>query len=1227
MKHKLLSILLSLVMVLSLLPTAALADSTGGTDAELISVINAFLETATETNHTLSLLENVEWPDETPVYWKAGSKSGFTETLQAALTAAYVDNTNGAGGITIVCKPGADVGEMTHGHVADNLTIYGNKAYISGGECDLEVDTFQYDRSSGDQSNNGSYLDKNISITAYALDNLGVWGQRHTGHTIDIKLIDCDGKGSNAQRIYIDGTGDGKAVNNITLTNCNFITAACSVKSDADGKITITNCTFNKVAEPINLKHDGTNKANYEVTNCTFNNCGSTGKDKDYAAPIRIVNGSKSASAVEVQVIGCTFEETVGTNGDILIGDGRYNRNNDNPINLTVANAGSDTTVVAQMSKYYAEDQETTHRDRVSALEVAKGESLTTGWTEMLTVAAIGDNRYTTLADAVSHAQNNDTVTLLKDAAIQNDTVSDSGAGILTIEAKNLTIDGQNHTITAVRGASATGNVSAINVENSANVTFKNLTIQGENVTRHGINVYGGTVELNSVTLKNFGGYGLEIQGTATATDLIATSNEWGGVNVDVNSLPTGNSSFVLNSGEVASVIVEHTKNDTEQTSTAEIKGGKVGAALIMNSKKPVVTLDGADLKISGGCFAYDPSNYCVEGLTGVASDDATYPWTVGSKSETKAEVATGEPAVNNPKVSYSNESDEKTLLEATQNALKESNTTVTGSGIETAAATVANKNTVTATDDVLKKLNEAMSGETAQTNNTNIVIQTYMDITITGVNADEEKWSFSVDIQPMYRTVATTADVNNDGEIVLVSDAQDSPVNAVQIGESQKLNVQAGYPVEVTIPLPSGFANDNDTLYVQHKNHEYKATVNRNSNVASFANPHGFSVFTVSKESQTVAKVGDTSYLTLQDAVNEVENGGTIEILKSGSATVSRTVSFTVKTAEGAAEGTTATITGGTRTTVTGPDANGKYTCVYSSHSSSGSSDSGSSTAYPVTVESATNGSVTTSLRSASKGDTVTLTVKADEGYLLKSLVVSDKDGAEMKLTDKGDGIYSFTMPGGKVTVSAVFAEDYGYERDYASCSKDATCPIETYADAVSAAWYHDGIHYCIQNGLMKGYDNGKFGTNDNISRGQIVTILWRLEGSPAVSGGSFDDVASDAYYAQAVAWAAENGIVGGYGNGKFGSNDPITREQFAAILYRYAQFKDVDVSVGEDTNILDFDDAQSISTYAVPAIQWACGSGMISGVSALTLDPQGVTSRAQAATMLMHYCAEIVK
>ncbi len=293
--------------------------------------------------------------------------------------------------------------------------------------------------------------------------------------------------------------------------------------------------------------------------------------------------------------------------------------------------------------------------------------------------------------------------------------------------------------------------------------------------------------------------------------------------------------------------------------------------------------------------------------------------------------------------------------------------------------------------------------------------------------------------------------------------------------------------------------------------------------------------------------------------------------------------------------------------------------TKTYVAPSSGGSS---SSTTYDVSVDKTENGSVSVSPKNASQGATVTVTVKPDSGYVLGSLTVTDKDGSELKLTQKGENTYTFTMPAGGVNVKASFVK----ADTWSDCGKDA-CPIASFTDAQTTAWYHDGVHYCIQNGLMKGYDNGEFGTNDNISRGQIVTILWRLEGSTAISGGSFDDVASDAYYAKAVAWAAENGIVGGYGNGKFGPNDPITREQLAAILYRYAQFKDVDVSVGEDTNILDFDDAQSVSSYAVPAIQWACGSGIITGTSVTTLSPDGTATRAQAAMMLMHYCTEIAK
>ena len=140
------------------------------------------------------------------------------------------------------------------------------------------------------------------------------------------------------------------------------------------------------------------------------------------------------------------------------------------------------------------------------------------------------------------------------------------------------------------------------------------------------------------------------------------------------------------------------------------------------------------------------------------------------------------------------------------------------------------------------------------------------------------------------------------------------------------------------------------------------------------------------------------------------------------------------------------------------------------------------------------------------------------------------------------------------------------------------------------------------------------------------IVTILYRQEGKPAVSGTSpFDDVAADQWYTDAVIWASENGIVSGYGDGKFGPTDDITREQFATILYRYAQYKGYDVSVGEDTNVLSYNDAFDVSDWAMPAIQWACGAGLMQGDNQGNLLPGDSATRAQVATLIMRFIENV--
>lgn len=268
----------------------------------------------------VSMADEIKWEDGKNVYWQAGNDSDQTATLAEALKAAYMAN---KGDITITCRPNSDVGEMTHGHVADNITIIGNGAYISGGECDLEVDTYQFNRATGVQDeNNGVYLEKNITITASNLYNLGVWGQRHTSYTVNINLTNCDSKAingmDNVQRVYITGTA---GVNNITVTGCNFLTKATALYSNADGTVVIDNCTFKGGQVPVNFNHKANGIQTVTVKNSTFTNCGDAGEWSAFAAPVRFVNSGNGS--LDATIENNTFTGTVGNNGDILLGDYR----------------------------------------------------------------------------------------------------------------------------------------------------------------------------------------------------------------------------------------------------------------------------------------------------------------------------------------------------------------------------------------------------------------------------------------------------------------------------------------------------------------------------------------------------------------------------------------------------------------------------------------------------------------------------------------------------------------------------------------------------------------------------------------------------------------------------------------------------------------------------------------------------------------------------------------
>lgn len=284
--------------------------------------------------------------------------------------------------------------------------------------------------------------------------------------------------------------------------------------------------------------------------------------------------------------------------------------------------------------------------------------------------------------------------------------------------------------------------------------------------------------------------------------------------------------------------------------------------------------------------------------------------------------------------------------------------------------------------------------------------------------------------------------------------------------------------------------------------------------------------------------------------------------------------------------------------------------TAQWSHNSSSGGSSSSGD--YQVTVDSSKNGKVTVSPSRADKGDTVTITVKPNDGYQLDKLTVTDKNGNTVKLTSKGSNKYTFTMPASKVTVEASFAK--------------TSSPVDSFLDVRTGAWYYDAVKYAVENGLMSGTGTYTFEPNTTLSRGMIAQMLYALEGKPSISSANnFTDVSSSDWYDKAASWAQSMGIITGYEDGRFGPNDPLTREQLALILYNYAKSEGHSTSTKADLS--KFADGTSTSPWAQQAMSWAVGEGLLSGRGVNMLYPTGTATRAEVAQIMMNFCENVAK
>ena len=603
----------------------------------------------------------------------------------------------------------------------------------------------------------------------------------------------------------------------------------------------------------------------------------------------------------------------------------------------------------------------------------------------------------------------------------------------------------------------------------------------------------------------------------------------------------------------------------------------------------------GMNFSITGGYFTTNPTDYVASGYVAGTSDVSGYSYKVVAKTETgNVEV---KPAVAAPEVKVDK------IPQKDQETVKAAAATVSAPTLGAAAVDEAQKIDKSKADELVAKANKV-------TGDKKLYVQSALKVEPTAY--DETTKTLALEITPQYRVVASTADTAD--KIKLDGDTK----NAQVVQDYQTMNITKA--TVVTMELPTGFAvADGDKLSIQHTKNGtveyYTGTVTKKDDKFYLTfTTNGFSPFVISvPEAAIESKV----YPTLQAAVDSAKNDDIIDLYKDVApdtkVTVAKTIKFKIATNSKKFDAAKNIVAGSNTTVkVTGESSPYTYEFTYTkpSSGSSGGSSSGKTT-YKVTTSAVNNGGVNASPSNAEKGATITITLSPDKGYKLDKLTVTDGSGKSVSTVKKSDTVYTFTMPASAVKVGVSYV-------------KATETPSETRFNDVSANdWFASAVDYVTGKGMMNGTAANTFSPKANTTRGMVVTVLYRLENQPSTSAASFTDVASGAYYANAVAWANANGIVSGYGSGKFGPNDKVTREQLAAILYRYAQYKKYDVSGAKSLD--GYTDAQSVSSYAVPALQWANAVGVVTGKSGNKLDPKGNATRAEVAAMLMRFCENV--
>lgn len=1163
MKKRLLSAFLAVMMVLTMAPVAFAAEEAGNGDTlkKLFTDVKAGESGSGNVTVTIDKDYNL-----TGYNW----------------TALTVDGYNGAGIVTVE---------------GNNHTITGlNTSLFAGGFAgtsgivikDLTLDNVSIEDTTNEQGI-GAFINNVDSMPKIELNNC---------HLTDSTITSTGGARVGGLIGWTSGYNkkdDGPVDTYITVTNCSVENTKITAKGSVGGII----------------GHAGANPATYH----TFTNN---------------------------TVTGCTLHSTDdgGWRVGVVVGTanvGEVALNNTTESGNTVTQIGK-TAPAGQSNLYGRFVPGTTGKLVIDGTAVFDS-----------SIVAVVDNKgYKTLADAVAAAQGGATVKLL--ANINGQTVIPADKNIvLDLNGKTMTHTGTtlyNSGTLVVKDSSAdksgkivsTGNVGiGVNHNSTTTIEYANIQAQeGAVITGYAT---GATITIedgvftaldNAVVAGNGNKTDKNTEGTpervnankitingGTFNGMIKTSGyvacgiyaPWKD-NIVVNGGTfniTGGAGIVARGGIV---VVNNGEFNTTGNATGKVGDSRVVvpcSALVFDSaaKYPSLTNDSkiqindgkfksdvdtikvvkddADTNsrvvVGSGYFTTDPSAYCVTGKTGVASDKDGYKYKVGTiEVKDENEIQTGA-KVGDTKA------DASAIAEDKRPAAKAVGASVTSTTLTDTTPITADDKAQALTELVKnKKVTLNQDGKIPAGTTVTVVKKTYLDVTVTAYDTTSD--TVSMDIVPKYDLIAV-AKTGTDEKKVTLKSAQDAKVGST----------------EVKVTLPDAFKGKK--VYINHNNgaNLYVATANATTGEITFTT-NGFSPFTFALSNpNVVAEVNGNAYTSFADAVSAVPANGTIEITGGTSPyTGTANKTFTVKNS------TSADITVNGQPIEPTKSYTFKYT--HSSGGSSGGSSSGKTT-YKVTTSAVNNGGVNASPSNAEKGATITITLSPDKGYKLDKLTVTDGSGKTVSTVKKSDTVYTFTMPASAVKVGVSYV-------------KATETPSETKFNDVSANdWFASAVDYVTGKGMMNGTADNTFSPKANTTRGMVVTVLYRLENQPSTSAASFTDVASGAYYANAVAWANANGIVSGYGSGKFGPNDKVTREQLAAILYRYAQYKKYDVS---GANSLDgYTDVQSVSSYAVPALQWANAAGVVTGKSGSKLDPKGNATRAEVAAMLMRFCENV--